>query len=211
MLAIMAMLYASMTAIRQTDIKRIIAYASVAHMNITLVGVFSMTVTGRQGAILQIRSHGLVAGALFMCIGVRYDRHHTRRVTYYSGVATTMPRYAMVFRFFTMANIALPGTSAFVGEFMIRLGVMQTNVYVTVMSTVGMVLGGAYSRWLYNRLAYGNAKHTYIGVSVDMNRREMLMFRPLIVLTLVRGVYPSMVCEYMSVSCINRIEHVKRS
>jgi len=211
MLAIIAMLYASMTAIRQTDIKRIIAYASVAHMNMTLVGVFSITVTGRQGAILQMRSHGLVAGALFMCIGVRYDRHHTRRVTYYGGVATTMPLYAMVFRFFTMANIALPGTSAFVGEFMIRVGIMQTNVYVTIISTVGMVLGGAYSRWLYNRLAYGNAKHMYVGMSTDINRREFFMFLPLVVLTLVRGIYPSMVCEYMSASCISLIEHVKMS
>jgi NADH-quinone oxidoreductase subunit M len=211
-IAIVAIVYASRTAIRQTDIKRIIAYASVAHINMTLVGVFSMTVTGRQGAILQIRSHGLVAGALFMCVGVRYDRHHTRRVTYYGGVATTIPMFVFIFRFFTMANIALPGTSAFVGEYIIRLGVIDSNVFVTIMSTSGMILGGAYSRWLYNRVSYGNVKPMYVdSVYVDVNRREMLMFAPLMVFTLVRGIYPISVCEYMFMSCVNRIEHVKTS
>jgi NADH-quinone oxidoreductase subunit M len=211
MLSIIAILYASITAIRQTDIKRIVAYASVAHINITLVGVFSMNVIGRQGAIIQMRSHGLVAGAMFICIGVRYDRHHTRRVSYYSGLATTMPLYASVFRFFTLANIAFPGTSAFVGEFIIRLGVLHSNVYVTIMSTVGMVLGGAYSRWLYNRLAYGNVKHMYLDMSVDITRREVGMFIPLVVLTLLLGVYPSIVIDYMSASCVYIVEHVMYS
>jgi NADH-quinone oxidoreductase subunit M len=149
---------------------------------------------------------------LFMCVGVRYDRHHTRRVTYYGGVATTMPMFVFIFRFFTMANIALPGTSAFVGEYMIRLGIVDSNVFVTVISTSGIILGGAYSRWLYNRVSYGNVKPMYVGgVYVDVNRREMLMFVPLMVFTLVRGVYPSGVCDYITISCVDTIVHVKMS
>jgi len=206
-LCIIGMLYTSITAIRQTDMKRIIAYASVAHRNMTVVGVFTNTVQGLEGALLQMFSHGLVAGALFMCVGVRYDRHHSRLVTYYGGVAQTMPRFVFMFRFFTMANIALPGTSSFVGEFRIRVGAFQVNTYVAVMSTVGMVLGGAYSLWLYNRVAYGNIKTGYVGLSSDMNTREFLMMTPLVVMTMIIGVYPDVFLDSMHYSCSNVIEY----
>jgi len=206
---VMAIVYTSRTAIRQTDMKRIIAYASVAHMNMTLVGLFSRTPQGVEGALLQMLSHGLVSGALFMCVGVLYDRHHTRRVSYYGGVAQTMPVYAAIFRFFTMANIALPGTSSFVGEFMILVGIFQTNSFVAVMSATGMVLGGAYSLWLYNRVAYGNLKTSYVGVSVDVNRRERRMFVPLIALTLRMGIRPGVFLEPMHASVANLLEHVR--
>ena len=203
-----AIVYTSRTAIRQTDMKRIIAYASVAHMNMTLVGLFSRTHQGVEGALLQMLSHGLVSGALFMCVGVLYDRHHTRMVAYYGGVAQTMPMFAFVFRFFTMANIALPGTSSFVGEFMILVGIFQTNTFVAVVSATGMVLGGAYSLWLYNRVAYGNVKLTYVGVSADLIRREALMFLPLRRLTLVMGIAPEIFLDPMHASVAALIEHV---
>jgi NADH-quinone oxidoreductase subunit M len=179
-------------------------------MNMTLVGLFSRTEQGVEGALFQMLSHGLVAGALFMIIGVLYDRYHTRRVMYYGGVAQTMPRFAVVFLFFTMANIALPGTSSFVGERMILLGIIQTNTVVTARSATGMVLGGAYSLWLYNRVAYGNLKTMYIGEQIkDLDRREGRMFLPLRRRTLFLGRYPSVVLEVVHASCETRVEHVR--
>jgi NADH-quinone oxidoreductase subunit M len=212
-MAVVGIVYTSRTAIRQTDRKRIVAYASVAHMNMTLVGLFSMTEQGVEGALFQMLSHGLVAGALFMVIGVLYDRYHTRRVRYYGGVAQTMPRFARVFLFFTMANIALPGTSSFVGERMILLGIAQTNLLVTFRSATGMILGGCYSLWLYNRVAYGNLKNIYRlshGEQMsDLNRREGRMFFPLRGRTLFLGRYPSAVRDRIHVSCVSRVEHVR--
>jgi len=209
-MAVVAIVYTSRTAIRQTDRKRIVAYASVAHMNMTLVGLFSMTEQGVEGALFQMLSHGLVAGALFLIIGVLYDRYHTRRVMYYGGVAQTMPRFAFVFLFFTMANIALPGTSSFVGERMILLGIVQTNTLVTARSATSMVLGGAYSLWLYNRVAYGNLKRLYIGEEMsDLSRREAMMFLPLRRRTLFLGRYPSFVLDMVHTSCVSRVEHVR--
>jgi NADH-quinone oxidoreductase subunit M len=199
-MALVAIVYTSLTAMRQTDMKRIIAYASVAHMNMTLVGLFSLTPQGVEGALLQMLSHGLVSGALFMCVGVLYDRHHSRLVKYYSGVAHTMPIYCAFFLFFTMANIALPGTSSFVGEFLILLGVFQVNVFVAVMSATTMVLGGAYSLFLYNRVAYGNWKME--AISLEMNRREYWCMVPLGVLTLVMGIYPDIFLEALHESCV---------
>jgi NADH-quinone oxidoreductase subunit M len=205
-----AIVYTSRTAIRQTDRKRIVAYASVAHMNMTLVGLFSITEQGVEGGLFQMLSHGLVAGALFMIIGVLYDRYHTRRVRYYGGLAQTMPRFARVFLFFTMANIALPGTSSFVGERRILLGIAQTNTLVTFRSATGMVLGGAYSLWLYNRVAYGNLKTLYIGEQMtDLSRREGRMFFPLRSRTLFLGRYPSCILEMIHTSSVSRVEHVR--
>lgn len=208
MLSLRAIIYTSRTAIRQSDMKRIIAYASVAHMNTTLVGLFSLTQQGVDGALLQMLSHGLVSGALFMCVGVLYDQHHTRMVSYYGGVAQMMPVFTMLFLFFTMANIALPGTSSFVGEFMIFMGVFQVNTFVGVMSATGMVLGGAYSLWLFNRVAYGNPKLTFVGNSVDVSPREFYSFLPLVVLTLVLGVLPGFVLDGISVSTATLIGRV---
>lgn len=212
-LAVMAVVYTSLTAIRQTDMKRIIAYASVAHMNMTIVGLFSLTSQGVLGALLQMLSHGLVSGALFFCVGVLYDRHHSRLVQYYGGVAQTMPMFVTVFLFFTRANIAIPGTSSFVGEFMILVGIFLTNPFVAVMSATGMVLGGAYSLYLFNRRAYGNMKIDGLGVGVsvstDLNRREALTFRPLIVMTLVMGIYPDLFLDSMTVSVDSLIDHVR--
>lgn len=210
-MAIIAIIYTSLTAIRQTDIKRIIAYASVAHMNLTLVGLFRLTPQGIEGSILQMLSHGLVSGALFFCVGVLYDRHHRRLVKYYGGLAHRMPIYATIFLFFTMANIALPGTSSFVGEFLILLGTFQVNTFVAVFSATGMVLGGGYSLWLYNRIVYGNLKTQYMGFSSDLNRREWRVFFPLVVLTLVMGIYPEIFLDPLHVPCGLLMDHVKFS
>ena len=212
-MAVVAIVYTSRTAIRQRDRKRIVAYASVAHMNMTLVGLFSRTEQGVEGALFQMLSHGLVAGALFRVIGVLYDRYHTRRVRYYGGVAQTMPRFARVFLFFTMANIALPGTSSFVGERRILLGIAQTNTLVTARSATGMVLGGAYSLWLYNRVAYGNLKTRYRRNQgermTDLNRREGRTFLPLRRRTRRLGRYPSCILDRIHASCVSRVEHVR--
>jgi proton-translocating NADH-quinone oxidoreductase chain M len=188
--ACIAVIYTSLTAIRQTDLKRIIAYASVAHMNLVLIGMFVYNLQGLEGSILQQLSHGLVSGALFLCVGVIYDRHHTRLVKYYSGLAHTMPIYIAIFMFFSMANIALPGTSSFVGEFLILAGAFQTNTTVCVLSATGMILGGGYSLWLFNRVAFGNIKVQYMKAFSDVDKREFATLLPLIALTLVMGIYP---------------------
>jgi len=201
--ACIAIVYTSLTAIRQTDLKRIIAYSSVAHMNLVMVGLFTLNSQGVEGAILQQLSHGLVSGALFLCIGVIYDRHHTRLIKYYGGLAHTMPLYVIIFLFFTMANIALPGTSSFVGEFLILAGSFQANTTVCFLAATGMVLGGCYSLWLFNRAAYGNIKVQYIHQFGDINRREFATFLPLVILTLVMGVYPEIWLDPMHVSVQN--------
>ena len=206
--ACIAVIYTSLTAIRQTDLKRIIAYASVAHMNLVLIGMFVYNLQGLEGSILQQLSHGLVSGALFLCVGVIYDRHHTRLVKYYSGLAHTMPIYIAIFMFFSMANIALPGTSSFVGEFLILAGAFQTNTTVCVLSATGMILGGGYSLWLFNRVAFGNIKVQYMKAFSDVDKREFATLLPLIVLTLVMGIYPEIFLDPMHVSCNNLLMQI---
>ena len=191
LLAAIAIVYTSFTAIRQTDFKRIIAYTSVAHMNLVIVGMFSFNIIGFEGALLQSISHGFVASALFLIIGVVYERHHTRMVKYYGGLAHVMPIYSFIFLFFTMSNIGLPGTGSFIGEFLILTGSFVTNTSITFISATGMILGGCYSLWLYNRVCYGNLKTQYIKNFVDLNKREFLIFLPLLLGTLLMGILPN--------------------
>jgi len=207
-MAVMAVIYTSLTAIRQTDIKRIIAYSSVAHMNLVLVGIFSFNIPGLEGAILQSLSHGFVSGALFLCVGIAYDRHHTRMVKYYGGLVHTMPLYAVLFLFFTMANIALPGTSSFVGEFLILAGAFKANTTVCFLGATGMVLGGGYSLWLYNRIAFGNIKLQYVNQFTDMNKREFYVLLPLALGTLIMGVYPEVFLDPIHMSVNNLVNHM---
>jgi proton-translocating NADH-quinone oxidoreductase chain M len=207
-MAAIAVVYTSLTAIRQTDIKRIIAYASVAHMNVILIGMFAMNAQGLEGAMIQQLAHGFVASALFLCVGVLYDRHHTRLVKYYGGMAHTMPVFVTVFLFFTMGNIAMPLTAGFVGEFLILVGAFQANTTIAVLGATGMVLGGGYSLWLFNRIAYGNLKVQALKAFSDMNRREFVIQFPLILGTLVMGIYPEIFLDPMHVSVANLIEHV---
>jgi len=199
--------YASFTAIRQTDFKRIIAYTSVAHMNLVMVGLFSFNVIGIEGAILQSLSHGFVASALFLLIGVVYDRHHTRMVKYYGGLVHTMPLYVSIFLFFTMANIGLPGTGSFVGEFLILIGSFKTNTIIAFISATGMIIGGCYSLFLFNRVCYGNLKTQYFRHYLDINKREFFIFFPLILGTLIMGIYPNiwLECIHFSVNTLVEI------
>ena len=189
-IALMGIVYTSFTAIRQTDFKRIIAYTSIAHMNLVMVGLFSFNVIGLEGAILQSLSHGLVASALFLIIGVVYDRHHTRLIKYYGGLARVMPLYTVIFLFFTLANIGMPGTGSFVGEFLILVGSFNVNTTITFLSATGMIIGGCYSLWLFNRVSYGNLKTQYIKEFLDISKKEFFLFIPLIAGTLIMGVYP---------------------
>jgi proton-translocating NADH-quinone oxidoreductase chain M len=189
-IAVASIIFASFTAIRQTDFKRIIAYTSIAHMNLVILGIFSFNVIGIEGAVLQSLSHGFVASALFLIIGVVYDRHKTRLVKYYSGLALVMPLYTTIFLFFTMANLAFPGTSSFVGELLILLGSFKINTIVTILGATSVITSGVYSLWLFNRIAYGNLKLQYVTKFVDINFREFLIFLPLVLMTLVVGIQP---------------------
>jgi len=192
--------YTSFTAIRQSDFKRIIAYTSVAHMNLVVLGIFSFNVIGIEGALLQSLSHGFVASALFLIIGVVYDRHGTRMVKYYGGLVHVMPIYIFLFLFFTMANIGLPGTSSFVGEFLILVGSFKANTSVTFIGATGMIIGGCYSLWLFNRIAYGNLKTQYFNEFLDLNKREFMIFLPLFLGTLIIGIKPNFFLTPMHMS-----------
>ena len=210
LLSIVGIVYTSFTAIRQTDFKRIIAYTSVAHMNLVMVGLFSFNTVGLEGAILQSLSHGFVASALFLIIGIVYERHHTRMVKYYGGLVHTMPLYTFIFLFFTMSNIGLPGTGSFVGEFLILAGSFKTNTSATFISATGMIIGRCYSLWLFNRNSYGNLKIQYLKDYIDINKREAAAFLPLIVGTVVIGLYPEVFLNsmHMSVNMLVEVTHI---
>ena len=164
-------------------------------MNLIVIGIFSFNCISLEGAILQSLSHGFVSSALFLLVGVIYDRHHTRLISYYSGLVHTMPLFISIFLIFSMANIALPGTSSFIGEFLLLAGIFKSNTSVCFFSATGMFLGGAYSLWLFNRIAYGNIKIQYIGITQDINKREFLTFVPLIAGTILLGIYPEIFLE----------------
>jgi proton-translocating NADH-quinone oxidoreductase chain M len=204
--ATIGIIYTSFTAIRQTDFKRIIAYTSIAHMNLVILGIFSFNTIGLEGAILQSLSHGFVASGLFLVIGIVYDRYRTRIIQYYGGLAITMPIYIIIFLFFTLANISFPGTSSFVGEFLILVGSFKVNTTITFLGATGVIIGGVYSLWLFNRIAYGNIKTQYTQQFLDLSPRELLIFIPLILGTLVIGVCPSIFLNSIHMSVNNLIE-----
>ena len=206
-MSVIAIIYTSLTTLRQIDLKKIIAYASVGHMNFVTLGMFSLNVQGIEGSILVMLSHGIVSSALFLCIGVLYDRHKTRIVKYYRGMTITMPIFATIFLLFTLANISVPGTSSFIGEFLILVGTFQSNTLITVLASTGIVLGAAYSIWLYNRVAFGSLTN-YIVAFNDINKREMMIFVPFIILTLLMGIYPNIFIDTMHMSVSNLLEQV---
>ncbi len=195
-LSILGVIYASLTAIRQTDMKRIIAYSSVAHMNMVTLGIFSFNIIGTEGAIVQSLSHGFVAGGIFFLIGILYSRYHSRYVYYYGGVIHTMPIFSSIFLLFTLANIALPGTSSFVGEFLLLLGIYKNSVVTCIFSALGVILSGAYSLWLYNRIIFGNIKIQYTLTFLDLTKREFFVLLPILFFILLIGVYPSIFTSY---------------
>lgn len=208
-LSVIAIIYTSLTTIRQIDLKKIIAYSSVAHMNFVTIGMFSLNIQGIEGSILLMLSHGMVSSALFLCVGVLYDRHKTRLVKYYGGLVSTMPIFSTIFLFFTLANMSLPGTSSFIGEFLILVGAFQRNSLVATLAALGMILGAAYSLWLYNRVIFGNFKPKFLQKFSDLNRREFLIFFPFIVGVIWMGVYPEVFLECMHTSVSNLVQHGK--
>nr|QIA60260.1 NADH dehydrogenase subunit 4 [Ptychanthus striatus] len=208
-LSVIAIIYTSLTTIRQIDLKKIIAYSSVAHMNFVTIGMFSLNIQGIEGSILLMLSHGLVSSALFLCVGALYDRHKTRIVKYYGGLVSTMPIFSTIFLFFTLANMSLPGTSSFIGEFLILVGAFQRNSLVATLAALGMILGAAYSLWLYNRVVFGNFKPNFLLKFSDLNRREVLIFLPFIAGVIWMGVYPEVFLECMHTSVSNLVQHGK--
>nr|YP_010943968.1 NADH dehydrogenase subunit 4 [Dichrocephala benthamii]WLW15606.1 NADH dehydrogenase subunit 4 [Dichrocephala benthamii] len=208
-LSAIAIIYTSLTTLRQIDLKKIIAYSSVAHMNLVTIGMFSLNIQGIGGSILLMLSHGLVSSALFLCVGVLYDRHKTRLVRYYGGLVSTMPNFSTIFFFFTLANMSLPGTSSFIGEFLILVGAFQRNSLVATLAALGMILGAAYSLWLYNRVVSGNLKPDFLHKFSDLNGREVFIFIPFLVGVVWMGVYPKVFPDCMHTSVSNLVQHGK--
>jgi NADH-quinone oxidoreductase subunit M len=199
-LSVIAIIYTSLVALAQEDIKKLIAYSSVAHMGFVTIGVFTLTTQGLQGGIFQMLSHGIVSGALFFCVGVIYDRMHTREIAAYGGLADRMPLYAFCFMVFTLANIGLPGTSGFVGEFLSLLGAFRINSWVAFLATTGIILSAAYALWLYGRVMFGKLEKPSLNYITDLTWREVAVMTPLVVLTIFFGFYPGPVLDASAAS-----------
>src|SRR6187455_3465278 len=194
-LSIVAIVYTSLVALAQEDMKKLIAYSSVAHMGFVTMGLFTLTPQGIQGAMFQMMSHGLVSGALFLCVGVIYDRMHTREIAAYGGLVNNMPKYAVAFMVFTMANVGLPGTSGFIGEFLTLVGIFQVNTWVALFAATGVILSAAYALWLYRKVIFGALTKESLEGLLDLSRREKAILYPLIVLVIFFGVYPAPILD----------------
>jgi NADH-quinone oxidoreductase subunit M len=190
-----AIVYTSLVALVQEDMKKLIAYSSVAHMGYVTMGIFAGNQQGIDGAIFQMISHGFISGALFLCVGVIYDRMHTREIDAYGGLVNRMPAYAMIFMLFTMANVGLPGTSGFIGEFLTLMGIFQVNTWVAAVATSGVILSAAYALWLYRRVVMGDLIKESLKTITDMTRRERAIFAPLVFATILFGVYPAPILD----------------
>jgi NADH-quinone oxidoreductase subunit M len=190
-LSIVAVIYTSLVALAQTDMKKLIAYSSIAHMGFVTAGTFALNRQGIEGAMIQMLSHGIVSGALFLCVGVVYDRLHSREIARYGGLVNNMPRYAFAFMIFTMASVGLPGTSGFIGEFLVMVGVFQSSTWVGLFITTGIILGAAYMLWLYRRVVFGKLEKDDVKAMLDLSPREVAIFVPLILIVLWMGIYPS--------------------
>ncbi len=199
-LSIIAIVYTSLVALVQEDMKKLIAYSSVAHMGFVTMGLFAANTQGVQGAVYQMISHGLVSGALFLCVGVVYDRMHTRDIAAYGGLVQRMPRYAVAFMVFTLANVGLPGTSGFVGEFLTLIGTFQANAWVALFATTGVILSAAYALYLYRRVIFGVIEKPNLMGIVDLSGREIAILAPLLVLTVYYGVHPQPIIDASSAS-----------
>jgi NADH-quinone oxidoreductase subunit M len=199
-LSVIAIIYTSLVALMQDDIKKLIAYSSVAHMGYVTMGIFAANAQGLQGAIFQMLSHGIVSGALFLCVGVVYDRLHTREISAYGGLVNNMPKYAVAFMIFTMANVGLPGTSGFVGEIMTLVGVFRANTWVAFFATTGVILSASYALWLYRRVIFGALEKESLKSLLDLDMREKLLLYPLVILTIFYGVYPAPVFDATAAS-----------
>jgi len=206
-LSVIAIIYTSLVAMMQDDMKKLIAYSSVAHMGYVTMGIFAANVQGLQGAIYQMLSHGLVSGALFLCVGVVYDRLHTREIAAYGGLVNNMPKYAVAFMVFTMANVGLPGTSGFVGEITTLLGAFRANTWVALFATTGVILSASYALWLYRRIIFGALEKESLKSLPDLSGREKLLLYPLLILTIFFGVYPAPVFDVTAASVDALLNH----
>jgi NADH-quinone oxidoreductase subunit M len=199
-MSVIAIIYTSLVALAQEDVKKLIAYSSVAHMGYVTLGIFTFTSQGIDGAIFQMLSHGIVSAALFLCVGVVYDRMHTREISAYGGLVDRMPIYAVIFMVFTMANVGLPGTSGFVGEFLTLLGAFKANTTVAALATIGVILSAAYALYLYRRMIFGVLEKPSLKDILDVNAREIAILAPLVILTIFFGIYPSALLDVTAVS-----------
>jgi NADH-quinone oxidoreductase subunit M len=204
-LSVVAIVYTSFVALAQQDMKKLIAYSSVAHMGFVTMGIFAMNAQGVQGGIFQMLSHGIVSGALFLCVGVVYDRLHTREIAAYGGLVNRMPLYAFAFMVFTMANVGLPGTSGFVGEFLTLVGAFQANTWVAFLATTGVILSAAYALWLYRRVIFGEIEKPELKSIMDLSGREIAILAPLVILAIFFGFYPAPVMDVTAASVDNLI------
>ena len=206
-LSVIAIVYTSLVALVQSDMKKLIAYSSVAHMGYVTIGIFAANQQGIDGAIFQMLSHGFISGALFLCVGIIYDRMHTREIDAYGGLVNRMPAYALIFMFFTIANVGLPGTSGFVGEFLTLVGIFKVNTWIALLATSGVVLSAAYALWLYRRVMMGDLIKEALRTIQDMSLRERAVFAPLIGMTLLLGVYPVLILDLIGPSVQTLVEN----
>ncbi|MFZ0719278.1 MAG: NADH-quinone oxidoreductase subunit M, partial [Xanthobacteraceae bacterium] len=206
-LSAIAIIYTSLVALVQEDVKKLIAYSSVAHMGFVTMGIFAVTAQGVAGGIFQMISHGIVSAALFLCVGVIYDRMHTREIAAYGGLVNRMPLYAFVFLVFTLANVGLPGTSGFVGEFLTLIGTFRVNTWVATLATLGTILSAAYALWLYRKVIFGKLEKPSLFNIKDIGWREITILAPLVILTILFGVYPKPVLDISSVSVTALIDN----
>jgi len=207
-LSIVAIIVTSLIALVQEDMKKLIAYSSVAHMGFVTLGIFTFTVQGIEGSVIQMISHGIVSAALFLCVGVVYDRLHTREISRYGGLVSKMPMYAFTFMIFILASLGLPGTSGFVGEFLVLLSIFSINTYFAVFATTGVVLAATYSLWLYRRMIFGALIKDDLSEMLDLTRREIIIFVPLITLTIFIGIYPKPVIDIIEPSAKKIVNQV---
>jgi NADH-quinone oxidoreductase subunit M len=206
-LSIIAVIYTSLVALAQEDMKKLIAYSSVAHMGFVTVGIFTATQQGIEGAMIQMLSHGVVSAALFLIVGVIYDRIHTREIARYDGLVERMPGYALIFMVFMLASVGLPGTSGFIGEFLILVGAFQVSTWVALLCATGMVLGAAYMLYLYRRVVFGKMTKEDLFTILDLNWREKVIFAPLVAIVLWMGIYPMSFIDVMSASVANVVDN----
>ena len=207
-LSIIAIIYASLIALVQKDMKKLIAYSSVAHMGFVTLGIFTFTLQGIEGAMIQMISHGIVSAALFLCVGVVYDRIHTREIERYGGLVNRMPLYSFVFMIFIMGSIGLPGTSGFVGEFLVLLAIFSVNTYFAVFATTGVVLAAAYSLWLYRKVIFGSLIKEDLLEILDLSRREIIILFPLAFLTIFFGFYPQPLIDIIEPATLHLISNI---
>ena len=206
-LSVIAIIYTSLVALAQEDMKKLIAYSSVAHMGCVTIGIFTSTVYGIQGGIFQMLSHGVISAALFLCVGVVYDRMHTREISRYGGLIERMPKYAVVFMIFMLGAVGLPGTGGFIGEFLVLLGAFQVNTWVALLATSGIVLGAAYMLFMYRRVIFGQLERADLKGIMDLEPREIVIFAPLIILVLWMGLWPQPFLQVMDASVLNLMQN----